>query len=80
MRLEYPVRLLRANLTDKDVAPADFAAVRLEFNRSFGRHGPRVGFVLRIILVVIVFEHRMIDDVFFVEPHAYAGTDHEDTK
>src|SRR5207244_8085251 len=59
------VGLLGPNLANEDVAPADFAAVSLEFDRSLGRH--------RLLAVVIVLEERMVYHQFFVEPDAHAG-------
>src|SRR2546422_3759287 len=58
------VGFLRRDLAEEDVTPADFAAVRLEFNRTFGWHGG--------LAIVVVLEYGMIDHKFVVEPHAHA--------
>ena len=66
---EDAVGLIGADFADEDVAPADFAAVGLEFDRAFGRD--------RRLAVVIVLQQRVIHHQLVVEPHAHSRADHD---
>ncbi len=69
---ENLVRFVGPDLADENVAPADLATVRLQFNRP--RHRDRM------FAVVIVFQQCVIDDELAVEPHADPRADHHDPK
>src|SRR5689334_23111216 len=64
------LRTSRLHLLDKNIAPADLTAVRLELDRAAIRD--------RLFAVVVVLHHGVIDDALVVEPHADAVADDDD--
>src|SRR6266567_1585884 len=67
---QNPVGIVGTDLTEEKVAPADFAAVSLELDRSFGRD--------RRLAVVIIFKQGVIYNQLVIEPDADSRANHND--
>src|SRR5207247_10426790 len=72
VRFQQPVRLIRANLVDEYIPPANFATVGLELDRPLSRN--------RRFSIVEVFQVRVVHDPLAVEPDTHARAAHQDAK